>query len=118
MPDWAADSRPCHVKYLAQFGYLTGPSRETGNLMSAEDLTRAIMSLQAMAGIKQTGEIDSKTRELMTKPRCGNVDSFMGVVQGQGRLDLGQDQGRKKRRRFRRYTEAPTKWHKNRLTFR
>lgn len=107
------------VKYLAQFGYLSGPSRETGNLMSADDLSKAIKSLQQMAGLPETGVIDRRTEELMSRPRCGNVDSLMGVTPGRGRSDLGQDAGPATlRRRYRRYTEAPSKWDKKNLTFR
>ncbi|KAL8615295.1 hypothetical protein ACOMHN_051787 [Nucella lapillus] len=112
-------------KYLAEFGYLTGPSRETGNLMSADDLSGAIKELQSMGGIPQTGVIDRRTEELMSKPRCGNLDSLMGVIPGQGRSDLGQDKwpisGRDSifsRRRPKRYVEAHSKWHKKNLTFR
>ena len=46
----------CVQKYLAQFGYLKGPSRETFNLMSADHLTQAIKELQAMGGLPQTGQ--------------------------------------------------------------
>lgn len=110
------------LKYLAQFGYLTGPSRETGNLMSVDDLSKAVKSLQAMGGLPQTGVIDQRTQELMVRPRCGNVDSTYGVITGQGRMDLGQNTrpigADRRRRRRKRYTEAPSMWKRTNLTFR
>ncbi|KAK7471687.1 hypothetical protein BaRGS_00029716, partial [Batillaria attramentaria] len=57
--------------------------------------------------------VDRRTEELMSKPRCGNVDSMMGVAPGRGRSDLGHQS----RKRYRRYTEASSKWGKNNLTF-
>ena len=66
----------------------------------------------------RAGVIDRRTEELMSKPRCGNVDSMMGVIPGQGRSDLGQDKWPLGRRRYKRYTEAPSKWGKKNLTFR
>ncbi|XP_041347999.1 matrix metalloproteinase-2-like [Gigantopelta aegis] len=94
------------VEYLSKFGYLEGPSRETGNLMSQTDLSDAIKTLQKMGGIPQTGVVDSRTIQLMHRPRCGNQDSpeiFRKTRRG---------------RRKKRYTIAPSKWDTQNLTFR
>lgn len=104
------------VKYLAQFGYLSGPSTETGNLMSADDLTRAIKKLQKMGRIPETGVIDRRTEELMSKPRCGNLDSGMRPDSNQVRSDLGREESNRAGRR-KRYTQAPSKWGKKDLSF-
>ncbi|KAK6191523.1 hypothetical protein SNE40_003188 [Patella caerulea] len=89
------------LEYLRRFGYLSGASRETGNLMSMEDMSDQIKRLQRLGQIPQTGVIDRRTQELMQKPRCGNSDN---------NITFGH---RKKR-----YTLAPTKWEKKNLTFR
>ena len=70
--------------------------------MSQEALTEAIKQLQRMGNIPQTGVIDVKTKELMTKRRCGVKD------------DVVSDQGR----RSKRYVMAPSKWDKKTLTYR
>ncbi|XP_071094306.1 matrix metalloproteinase-17-like [Haliotis cracherodii] len=90
------------VEYLAKFKYLSGPSQETGNLMSQKDMTRAIKNFQRVGQIPETGIVDQRTIELMQKPRCGNSDEniFEAV-----------------RRRRKRYLLAPTKWEKKNLTF-
>lgn len=87
--------------YLGKFGYLSGPSRETGNLMSHDDLTAAIKKLQKMGHIPETGVIDPRTKELMERPRCGLMDLFDGSD-----------------RRKKRYVLAPSKWQKTKLTYR
>ena len=90
--------------FLAKFGYLTGPSRETGNLMSKDDFIKALKNLQRWGHIPQTGVIDRRTLELMSKPRCGVRD---------------EDNNRMlTRRRKKRYITAPSKWEKKDLTFR
>ncbi|XP_076453350.1 matrix metalloproteinase-17-like [Babylonia areolata] len=99
------------VKYLSQFGYLTGPSVEAAHPRISEDeLRKAIKALQAMGNIPQTGWIDRRMEELMSRPRCGNVDSTVGIIPGRGRLDLGSSN--------RRYVDSPSKWDRKNLTFR
>uniref|UniRef100_A0A0B6Z285 Peptidase metallopeptidase domain-containing protein n=1 Tax=Arion vulgaris TaxID=1028688 RepID=A0A0B6Z285_9EUPU len=101
------------VKYLAMFGYLKGPSRETQNLRSQEDLTRAIKGLQRAGGIPQTGVLDVRTETLMTKPRCGNTDDFLDDVKV---ASENEEDGFKFRRK--RYTVATSKWQHTNITFR
>lgn len=91
-------------KYLGNFGYLSDASTEAGpaGLTSKEEYVEALKRLQRMAHIPATGVVDTRTLELLKKPRCGNRDELPS-------LD---------RRRRRRYVTAPTKWKKNDLTYR
>ncbi|KAH9503875.1 72 kDa type IV collagenase [Bulinus truncatus] len=99
---------PPGMKYLAQFGYLKGPSRETQNLMNQEDLTMAIKTLQKAGNITQTGVVDRRTLELMSRPRCGNLDDFVDDSRGDN----------EHRYRRKRYTTGSSKWPRTNLTFR
>ncbi|KAJ8312176.1 hypothetical protein KUTeg_009549 [Tegillarca granosa] len=90
-------------KYLGTFGYLSGPSTETGNYIAKEDFKKALKHLQKMGGIPQTGEPDQRTLELMTKPRCGVRDELDSKTLN---------------RRGKRYVLAPSKWDKKDLTYR
>lgn len=89
------------LDYLGKFGYLQGPSSETGNLMNKEDLHKAIRNLQKFGNIPVTGEIDQRTKELLQKPRCGNKDTTEDSSE-----------------RIRRYVLAPSKWDKKELSYR
>ena len=89
------------VDYFSKFGYLQGPSSETGNLMSKEDLPIAIRNFQKFGNIPVTGILDQRTKELLQKPRCGNKDTIEDSTE-----------------RMRRYVLAPSKWDKKELTYR
>lgn len=105
------------VKYLAQFGYLQGPSRETQNLSNQQDLTRAIKALQKAGNIPQTGVPDRRTEELMARPRCGNVDDF-DPHSAAYRSPYSLTKGSEPHSRKKRYTLATSKWQRTNLTFR
>lgn len=92
------------MKYLGTFGYISGPSTETGNYIAKEDFKKALKHLQMMGGIPQTGEPDQRTLELMSKPRCGVRDEV--------------DSKTTSNRRGKRYVLAPSKWDKKDLTYR
>ncbi|XP_059173440.1 matrix metalloproteinase-2-like isoform X2 [Physella acuta] len=102
------ESKLSREKYLGQFGYLKGPSRETQNLMSQDDLKKAIKALQKAGGVPETGVIDHRTQVLMGRARCGNTDDF--VEEPKGEHDY--------RIRLRRYTTGSSKWPRTNLTFR
>ncbi|GFR61640.1 matrix metalloproteinase [Elysia marginata] len=108
----------CFEKYLAQFGYLKGPSRETQNLSNQEDLTRAIKALQKAGNIPQTGVPDRRTEELMARPRCGNTDEFVphGAMY-RSPYDYTRARGNEPHIRKKRYTLATSKWQRTNLTF-
>ncbi|CAG5121964.1 unnamed protein product, partial [Candidula unifasciata] len=97
-------------KYLAQFGYLRGPSRETQNLRSQDDLIRAIKALQRVR-IPQTGFVDLRTQTLMLRPRCGNTDDFVDDV----RVINDEEDGFQIRKR--RYTVSTSRWPRTNITF-
>lgn len=87
--------------YFSKFGYLSGPSSETGNLMSKEDFPKAIRNFQKFANLPETGVLDKRTRAKMTQPRCGNKDPITDTDD-----------------RSKRYVLAPSKWDKLHLTYR
>lgn len=91
----------CFQDYFSKFGYLQGPSSETGNLMSKEDFPIAIRNFQKFGNIPVTGILDQRTKELLQKPRCGNKDTIEDSTE-----------------RMRRYVLAPSKWDKKELTYR
>lgn len=103
--EWYRAQEDLMVKYLGRFGYLTDASQETGpaSLTSRETYVQALKRLQRMANIPETGEVDSKTYELLSKPRCGVKDEI-------GLLTM-------KRSRRRRYIVASSKWEKNDITY-
>eukprot|EP00092_Neocalanus_flemingeri_P005686 GFUD01006125.1.p1 GENE.GFUD01006125.1~~GFUD01006125.1.p1 ORF type:complete len:537 (+),score=132.98 GFUD01006125.1:388-1998(+) len=60
------------ASYLSKFGYLSkSGSGQTSSLQSTDN---AITKFQAFAGLKQTGELNDETLELMKKKRCGVRD--------------------------------------------
>lgn len=101
--EWYRQQEDRAVGYLGKFGYLTGPSQETGNLMSKDDFIKALKNLQRWGHIPETGVIDRRTLQLMSRPRCGVPD---------------EDRNSLTKRRKKRYVTAPSKWEKNNLTFR
>ncbi|CAC5410458.1 MMP17 [Mytilus coruscus] len=89
------------LDYFSRFGYLEGPSSETGNLMNPAEFPKAIRNFQQFAGIPETGVLDQRTKEWLQKPRCGNKDTVIDSEE-----------------RMRRYVLAPSKWDKKDLTYR
>jgi hypothetical protein len=68
--------------YLRQFGY-TREGEGLAALRAAEvdDITsEALMAFQAFHGLPITGEFDSATKDVMTKPRCGHPDMRSGIA--------------------------------------
>ncbi|XP_055861397.1 matrix metalloproteinase-2-like isoform X2 [Biomphalaria glabrata] len=76
--------------------------------MNQEDLTKAIKALQKAGNITQTGVVDKRTADLMTRPRCGNTDDFVDDSRGDSEY----------RYRRKRFTTGSSKWPKTNLTFR
>ena len=84
-------------EYLYRYGYLERPSRSErlSRLMSVEDLTNAIKTLQRIRGLQETGKLDDpETVQLVDESRCGVPDFGPG--------DLA--------RRKRRYKLQGTSW--------
>ena len=61
-------------EYLTNFGYLPQSSLETGAMRTEQQFRDAVKNLQFFAGINVTGEVDTDTKELIKKPRCGVSD--------------------------------------------
>ena len=61
-------------EYLTNFGYLPQSSLETGAMRTEQQFRDAVKNLQFFAGINVTGEVDTDTKELIEKPRCGVSD--------------------------------------------
>ncbi|PSN48126.1 hypothetical protein C0J52_05810 [Blattella germanica] len=64
------------MMYLSQFGYLNPQVRNpnSGALISADVMKKAISEFQAFAGLNVTGQMDKDTSETMSLPRCGVSD--------------------------------------------
>ena len=58
--------------YLTNYGYLK--LARTTKTAALRSINSAVTSFQAFAGLKQTGELDAQTMEMMRTPRCGVKD--------------------------------------------
>nr|XP_018911716.1 PREDICTED: matrix metalloproteinase-14 isoform X2 [Bemisia tabaci] len=69
-------TRSSGTMYLSQFGYLSPSVRNpnSGHLMTADTMSRAISEFQSFAGLNITGHLDGDTLEMMSLPRCGVRD--------------------------------------------
>ena len=60
--------------YLMRYGYVD-PNKWSNSLVTEDQyrsyVSHAVMEFQAFAGLNQTGLMDTETREMMLKPRCG-----------------------------------------------
>ena len=69
------------AQYLTKYGYV--PPSQTASLTTpggeiSKYMKDALREMQGFLGIKQTGEIDEETLELMGRPRCGVKDKHGG----------------------------------------
>ena len=110
--------------YLMKFGYLPESDLETGALRTDEELQRAVRHFQRFAHLPQTGRFDAETVDAMRRPRCGMADllhdgSGPSTVERHGRsTSFGTESAAGFATHPERYTYGPSKWHKNKLTFR
>lgn len=94
------------LSYLQRYGYMNETSGNA-NLISEDSFSEAVMNFQRFAGIPETGIVDGQTVKFMQMPRCGNKD-----MSGKG------ENGRRKRRRRKRYALQGSKWRRQELTYR
>ena len=91
--------------YLMRYGYVD-PNKWSNSLVTEDQyrsyVSHAVMEFQAFAGLDQTGIMDTETREMMLKPRCGVRD-----IVGHGA----------KVRRKKRYALQGSKWPQSKLTY-
>jgi hypothetical protein len=63
-------------RYLTHYGYLNNNQNvDENSIRSSKILRDAILRLQRIGGIPETGELDYETLNLMNKPRCGLPDN-------------------------------------------
>ena len=90
--------------YLTRYGYLPESFLQAGSLRTLQQLEDAVRNLQGFAGLRMTGKIDTETRELMGRPRCGVQDVSAGF--------------RNKRSvRVKRYNLQGQRWSHNNITW-
>ncbi|XP_035389160.1 matrix metalloproteinase-25 [Electrophorus electricus] len=92
------------VDWLSRYGYLPAPDPQIGKLQTKEGIEKAIRQMQAFAGLKVTGKLDTDTLNMMSAPRCSLPD-IVGT----------EDMLRKRRRK--RYALSGLRWEKNNLTW-
>ena len=67
------------LRYLERYGYLE-PEFELVGTRSGQKIERAILKFQKLAGLKLTGVLDTKTKDMMESPRCGVKDVIANYV--------------------------------------
>ncbi|XP_059226458.1 matrix metalloproteinase-2-like [Stomoxys calcitrans] len=95
--------------YLMEFDYLPKSDFETGALRTEKQFKDAIRNLQRFGHIPETGELDSETKKLIKRPRCGVGDSNQTLSFSPDNLHHG---------RMKRYALQGPKWDKTDLTWR
>lgn len=77
-------------KYLEMYEGYSKPKDAHGSSRkdptATEEFQQAVMHLQKMANLPQTGELDEKTLKVMEKPRCGNPDRYTQTDPDSGRV--------------------------------
>nr|XP_008119204.1 PREDICTED: matrix metalloproteinase-25 [Anolis carolinensis] len=93
------------LEWLTRYGYLPQPDPRAAQLQSSEELANAIKTMQRFAGLPTTGEMDQKTMDMMSKPRCSLPDI------------IGTSELMRRRRRKKRYALSDSVWKKTDLTW-
>ncbi|KAL0893538.1 hypothetical protein ABMA27_013731 [Loxostege sticticalis] len=62
------------LSFLKKYGYLPEPQGEFDFAYTPHSVSEAVRKMQAFAGLPQTGVLDSSTRKLFKKRRCGVKD--------------------------------------------
>ncbi|XP_065577368.1 matrix metalloproteinase-2-like isoform X2 [Artemia franciscana] len=104
------------LNYMMRFGYLPTSDLETGNLRSEEEVIKAIKEMQRFGGIPETGIVDTATRKLMNRKRCGLPDKITDGFRAKSSNNASYvHQIRHKRRK--RYILQGQKWKHVNLTW-
>lgn len=104
-----------------QFGYLPASDLETGALRTEEELRRAVRHFQRVAGVRQTGRLDSETVAAMKRPRCGMADLLMTghwTAPPAYHANQSHRHGHHHHGPAQPYAFGPSKWHKTTITYR
>ncbi|OXA40439.1 Interstitial collagenase [Folsomia candida] len=103
------------MMYLERFGYIERDDMPRS--MEMKEAVPPLMAFQKMCGIDQTGELDTKTVEMMNTPRCGNKDMMRVPLQNYSDDD---DSYYLETNRVQRYVlnQHRLKWTKRSVTYR
>ncbi|XP_062993705.1 matrix metalloproteinase-25 [Elgaria multicarinata webbii] len=93
------------LEWLTRYGYLPQPDPRAARLQTQGELTSAIKTMQRFAGLPATGNLDQKTLDMMSQPRCSLPDI------------IGTSELMRRRRRKRRYALSDNVWQKKDLTW-
>ncbi|XP_058812024.1 matrix metalloproteinase-2-like [Topomyia yanbarensis] len=88
--------------FMRRFGYLEKGPNQAEALYSEEAVVEAIKNIQHYGALPETGQLDQRTIQLMSSPRCGVVD-------------LGHHQ--ENSIRHRRYVIGSESWRKRKITY-
>lgn len=70
----APNEAPDPMNYLRSYGYLPRSDLESHEMSSMGEFQSAVCRFQKMSGLRETGQIDRRTLEMMRKARCGRPD--------------------------------------------
>lgn len=89
-------------QYLSKYDYLNGAGKRS------DQYKAALKRLQEEAGLTVTGRFDDETRQIVSRPRCGNSD---------GSFEAEDTHFSRSRSRQRRDNGGNNRWNTHRLTF-
>ncbi|XP_058462247.1 matrix metalloproteinase-2-like [Malaya genurostris] len=88
--------------FMRRFGYLEKGPNQAEALYSEDAVVEAIRNIQHFGALPETGQLDRRTIQLMSSPRCGVVDLV---------------QRREHSSRHRRYVIGSESWRKRKITY-
>lgn len=91
------------TNYLMKYGYIPPESSGSAAYRTEEFYKDAVRNFQKMANLPVTGVLDTSTKEMMKRPRCGVKDDMQGT----------SDNAKRKKR----YALHGSKWSKHYLTY-
>ena len=82
--------------------------------MNIVDASEVLKEFQKMAGLNQSGVLDSDTMKMMNMPRCGNKDMSAEMIPDK---EDPNEENSIRRKRYK-LSETRAKWRKRDLTYR